>query len=175
MARTVAAVTRPSATRRPTRRRRGATSAVLVALVLLTAATVRATLVVPVRVAGESMAPTVPDGAVVWVWRPDDSAAELARGDLVVLRDPTGALALKRVVGLPGEHVGVLDAVVHLDGTALLEPYAVLDGVDGLHTAQVEVPPGHVFVLGDNRGPSVDSLTYGTVAEDRLVGRVLGG
>jgi signal peptidase I len=174
VARPVAAVALPSAPRRPPRRRRGTTTAVLLALVLLTAGTVRATLVVPVRVAGESMAPTVADGAVVWVWRPDDAAADLSRGDLVVLRDPTGALALKRVVGLPGERVSVLDAVVHLDGVALREPYALLDGADGLYTPQVEVPLGHVFVLGDNRGPSVDSLTYGAVAEGRLVGRVLG-
>lgn len=174
MARNVAVVAPPAGSRRRPGSRRSTTTAVLLVLVVLTAGVVRATLVVPVRVAGDSMEPTVQDGAVVWVWRPDDAAAAVARGDLVVLRDPTGALALKRVVGLPGERVSVLDAVVHLDGTALEEPYADLDGVDGLYAAEIPVPAGHVYVLGDNRGPSVDSLTYGPVAEDRLVGRVLG-
>lgn len=163
------------AARGRTRLGRATVTVALAVAVVLAAATVRATLVVPVRVAGDSMEPSVGHGAVVWVWRPHRTPADLDRGDLVVFRDPTGALALKRVVGLPRERVSVLDAVVHVDGRALDEPYADLEGVDGLYTAEVEVPVGHVFLLGDNRGPSVDSLTYGTVPTERLLGRVLGG
>ncbi len=69
---------------------RRARRATAVVAVLAGTALVRALVLVPVAVTGSSMAPTVHDGDVLVVLRPADTAAELDRGDLVVLHDPAG-------------------------------------------------------------------------------------
>jgi len=144
-------------------------------VVVVAAATVavRAFLLVPVGVHGESMEPTVHDGDVVVVTRTAAAADELRRGDLVVFRDPQGSLSVKRVVGLPGDRVAMLDARLTVDGEFVDEPYVDLSRIDGTYLGQVVVPAGAVFVLGDNRSRSIDSREYGPVAEGALLGRVL--
>lgn len=77
---------------------------------------------------------------------------------------------VKRVIGLPGDHVVVEDGRVSVNGTPLEEPYARLDEHDGAYT----VPDGNLFVLGDNRANSADSrsqLGYVPVAD--IVGRAV--
>ncbi|EYR62858.1 signal peptidase I [Actinotalea ferrariae CF5-4] len=153
----------------PTARRRrvvGLGAGVLALLV------VRLVLVAPVAVSGQSMTPTVDDGAVVLVALRADPAG-LGRGDVVVLRDPEGALSLKRVAGLAGDTVAILDAVLTVNGRAVDEPYLDLATVDGSFAPQVLVPGGHVYVLGDNRDRSVDSRDYGTVPLEDVLGPVL--
>jgi len=92
------------------------------------------------------------------------------RGDIVVLRDPAGdTLLIKRVVALPGETVAVRGGQVFVDGEPLEEPWAYRQG--GPDYPPTEVPPLHVFVLGDNRPHSNDSRSFGPVPIDRIVGR----
>jgi signal peptidase I len=65
------------------------------------------------------------------------------------------------------------DAVVVVDGRPIVEPYADNSHLDGVYAAPVTVAPGAYFVLGDNRGASVDSRAFGPVREDALTGRLL--
>lgn len=146
----------------------------LAALLALGVVSVRAELVAPVRVASGSMEPTLREGDVVLVDRREVRVDDLDHGDLVTFRAPDGAETLKRVVGLPGETVAVLDAVLHVDGLPVLEPYVVDPEWDGTWTAQVTVPDGTVYVLGDDRLRSVDSRDHGPVREADLDGVVLG-
>lgn len=151
-------------------------AAVAVALVLLVVGviTVRTVVVTPVRVASASMAPTLDEGDVVLVSRAAPSVTDLERGDLVVFADPRdGRRTIKRVVGLPGEEVVVLDGVLHVDGDPVAEPWVDPASVDGYYSRTFWVPEDHVFVLGDNRDNSIDSRDYGAVAADDLRGRVL--
>ncbi len=151
-------------------------AAVAVALVLLVVGviTVRTVVVTPVRVASASMAPTLDEGDVVLVSRAAPSVTDLERGDLVVFADPRdGRRTIKRVVGLPGEEVVVLDGVLHVDGDPVAEPWVDPASVDGYYSRTFWVPEDHVFVLGDNRSNSIDSRDYGAVAADDLRGRVL--
>ena len=145
---------------------------VAVGVVLLASVAVRLVLVEPLAVSGSSMEPTVRDGGVVLVGLREDPA-DLRRGDLLVLRDPEGALSLKRVAGVGGDTVVILDAVLTVNGQAVDEPYLDLATVDGSYAPQVTVPEGHVYVLGDNRTRSVDSRDYGTVPLEDVVGQVL--
>lgn len=161
--------------RRPDRRspvpgHRHAIAAGLVLLLVLLV--VRATLVVPVRVSSASMLPTFEAGDVILVSRLAPDVEELARGDLVVFRDPAGGRTLKRVVGLPGERVAILDGVLHVDGEPQEEAW-VTDPLDGYFTRALTAGEGEVVVLGDNRGNSIDSRDYGPVTEEDLLGRVL--
>ena len=95
------------------------------------------------------------------------------RGAVIVF-DATaepGLHLVKRVIGLPGEHVAVADGQVHIDGLTLAEPW-----VSG-HTfpeTEVVVPEASVWVLGDNRSQSSsDSRTIGSVALDAVGWRVV--
>ncbi len=77
---------------------------------------------------------------------------------------------VKRVIGLPGDEVVMVDGVVSVNGVELDEPYAMLDSDDGEWT----VPEGQLFVMGDNRSNSADSRsTLGYVDVDDIVGRAV--
>ena len=76
---------------------------------------------------------------------------------------------IKRVIGLPGETVELIDGVVHVDGQPLDEPYT---GPETRDFPPITVPEGHYFVLGDYRGNSRDSrFGLGTIPDDNVVGR----
>lgn len=147
--------------------------AIVAALVLGAAVVaVRTWVVEPVVVASDSMEPTVAEGSTVLVAR--WSAASVDPGQLAVIRSPDdGRSVLKRVVAVAGQTVVIRDGVVHVDEVALAEPYVDPRGVDGTFFRQVEVPAGHVYVLGDNRATSVDSRDFGPVPLDDVIGTVL--
>ncbi|MEE8391218.1 MAG: signal peptidase I [Anaerolineae bacterium] len=92
------------------------------------------------------------------------------RGDVVIVEVPGEEEPLiKRVVALSGETVEVQGGYVFINGQLLEEPWATQQG--GLNYASTLVPPLHVFVLGDNRGSSRDSRSFGPVSVDQLIGR----
>jgi signal peptidase I len=127
----------------------------------------------PMRVTSGSMSPTLVAGDHIIIdkltgrWRPP------AIGDLVVFREPgRGDLAVKRVVAVAGASVALEDGVLEIDGVPQPEPALDHRGVDSVYFGPVTVPAGSVFVLGDNRGESIDSRDYGAIRVDDLVGRV---
>lgn len=76
---------------------------------------------------------------------------------------------IKRILGLPGETVELIDGVVHVEGMPLDEPYTAAETRD---FGPVEVPDDHYFVLGDNRGNSRDSrFGLGTIPDANITGR----
>jgi signal peptidase I len=92
------------------------------------------------------------------------------RGDVVIVevagqQEPL----IKRVVGLPGETVAVRGGRVFINGQPLEEEWAVQEG--GPDCPPTQVPPHHIFVLGDNRGHSNDSRSFGPVPVDQVLGR----
>jgi signal peptidase I len=142
----------------------------LAGLVLL----VRATLLVPVRIDSASMQPTLAPGDVLLTTRTAPDVTDLERGDLVVFTSAEdGRRTIKRVVGLPGDEVVILDGLLHVDGRPVVESYAEQSLMPGYYSKTFTVPDDHVLVLGDNRGNSIDSRDYGPVAADDLTGRVL--
>lgn len=92
------------------------------------------------------------------------------RGDVVVLRlSDDSEMLIKRVVGLPGDRVEIRSGQVFINGTQLDEPYLAQPTYGDY--GPIDVPPLHVFVLGDNRGFSNDSRSFGPVPMDHIVGR----
>lgn len=134
------------------------------------------------RVYGPSMEPTITDGSLVLVDPVQPQVVGYQRGDIVILTPPGHSdefpfgTMIKRVVAVPGERVAIGDGVVTVDGRVLDEPYLPAGGA-GLWATEsfVEtiVPAGTVFVLGDHRDNSLDSLMFGAVPIDQLHGRVL--
>lgn len=113
-----------------------------------------------------------------------------ARGDVVVLTAPdTGIVLLKRVVGLPGDRVRVLDGELEVNGKLVpvedregvsyealgATPHPLsLDGGGGPGFGPVTLPRDRYLVLGDNRGNSRDGRYFGLVAGDTILGHVEG-
>ena len=124
--------------------------------------------------------------------------SEPRRGDVIVFHSPAdGVRMVKRVVGLPGETISMVDNLLYIDGqpaNIALTPAGVaggrifatekLTGVGIAHPiivtpalparrsfAPVTVPAGHYFVLGDNRDNSGDSRYFGCVPRGGITGR----
>jgi signal peptidase I len=92
----------------------------------------------------------------------------------VALRDPGDRELIKRVIGLPGETIEGREGSVRIDGRPLIEPYLGPDATTS-DFGPVEVPAGHVFVMGDNRSNSHDSRfeDIGFIDVDTIVGRAI--
>jgi signal peptidase I len=87
-----------------------------------------------------------------------------------------GGNYVKRLIGLPGETIHEDgSARLWIDGRLLDEPYvtARARAADRYRDQTWRVPAGSYFLLGDNRGDSCDSRTWGGVPRDRLVGPVM--
>lgn len=143
--------------------------AVLVALVL------RAALFQAFWIPSESMETTLLINDRVLVNKLSYKLHDVHRGDVVVFvrrDDEPGEYRdlIKRVIGLPGDTVESRDNVVYVNGAKMVEPY--LDpGITTSNFGPVVVPEDQVFVMGDNRNESYDSRNFGTIEEDRIVGR----
>ena len=113
--------------------------------------------------AGDSMSPALKNGDVVLVNRLTYQIKGPARGDIIVFR-PGGNenthYSIKRVVGLPGETVQIIDGSVYIDGEeAERDIYAADIEYAGTAEEPVELGEDEYFVIGDNTGVSDDSRT----------------
>jgi signal peptidase I len=97
------------------------------------------------------------------------------RGDIIVLHDPRqqGKDLIKRVIGLPGETIEIVDGVVYINGYRLEEPY--ITSPWGGTLPRVTIPEGEYFVMGDNRSNSLDSRSpsVGLIPEELIIGKAL--
>ncbi len=151
---------------------------VVMGIALLAAFLIRTYVLAHFVVDGTSMVTTLEDGDRVFVNKVSYRLHDPRRGDVVVLHeiDATAQRDLiKRVVGLPGETIEMRNCQVFVGGRLLIEPYldpeVVRPGNCGEDFEPLDVEDGRVFVMGDNRGGSMDSRVLGTVDEDELVGR----
>jgi signal peptidase I len=98
------------------------------------------------------------------------------RGDLVIF-DRNGTIYLKRIIAIGGDSIEITGKQVKINGTSLVEPYAMNspDDLDEDNFAATTVPPNQLFVLGDNRGASLDSRRpeLGFVPQSSALGRPL--
>jgi signal peptidase I len=140
-------------------------------LVVLLAASVVGLLPVQVmRVGSGSMAPAVDTGDLVLVV---PATGPVRRRDVVAAPHPdTGVLLVKRVVAVGGDRVALEDGVLVVDGVAVCEPSIDPARLDGVWFGPVVVPEGQLFLLGDDRGESIDSRDFGPVRASAVTGQV---
>lgn len=77
---------------------------------------------------------------------------------------------IKRVIAVGGDTVEGKDGGVYVNGRRIPEPY-LPDGTETSAFGPVQIPPGRLWVMGDNRGNSDDSRNFGTISESAVVGR----
>lgn len=122
------------------------------------------------RVEGDSMFPSLHDAEFTMVNKLIYNLHRPERGDIVVFQSPSeDEDYIKRVVAMPGETVSIENGWVIVQGLKLNEPYALDRPFDPL--PPVKVAPGHVFVLGDNRGNSADSRAFGPINVETVRGK----
>lgn len=132
-------------------------------------------------VQGSSMVPTLHAGDELIVEKVSRYFDYINRGDIITADthgldpdDPTRVI--KRVVGLPGEHVEIYDGKVFINGKELNEPYLspeVRTDIHNVKYADVTLGPDEYYCMGDNRPGSKDSRNFGPVPHKNILGKVL--
>lgn len=146
---------------------------------------VRTFLFIPIAVEGPSMEPNLVDRDHVIINKLNYQISDPKRFDVVVFHATTEKDYIKRVIGLPGETVDIIDEVlyinnepideVHLDealallgeGQKYTYDFSLTDDIPGGYEV---IPDNHLLVLGDNRDNSTDSRRLGLISYDELVG-----
>jgi signal peptidase I len=128
---------------------------------------------------------------------------DIRRGDIIVFKFPFDDHPhyVKRVIGLPGDRLRIVNGGVYVNGDLLNEPYVVRDPAyqdpygdnfppadrealqftarrewaaqlfDNVHNGELVVPANHYFAMGDNRDHSADSRYWGFVDRDSIMGK----
>ena len=127
---------------------------------------------------GDSMNPILKNGDIILVNRFKYDASAPRRGDIIVFKpngNETLHSSIKRIVGLPGETVQIIDGDIYIDGEVLKEKYKVT-GITkaGLASEEVVLAGDEFFVLGDNRESSEDSRAadVGNIKRSEIEGKV---
>ena len=143
---------------------------------------IRFFLFTPIVVDGESMMPTLEDGDRMIVNKIGYEVGEPDRFDIVVFHAPEEKDYIKRVIGLPGDHVAYKNDQLYINGEPLPEPYLDVKKEEIIEGALTEdftledytevsvIPEGYVFVMGDNRRYSKDSRMIGLVSMEEIIG-----
>ena len=124
-------------------------------------------------VRGDSMAPALRDGDIVYAVPRRLGRRPLRRGDIVVARNPmrTPDIIIKRIAGLPGDWIEC-----GADGTVSVIAESDADIMSGMDSPAPRISwvcdADEIFLIGDNRAKSVDSRKYGPLPAGAIIGRV---
>jgi len=118
---------------------------------------------------GRSMEPTYADGAFNFCWRPRFLFSAPQAGDVVIVRlAGLRVMVLKRVVATAGDTVEFRDGYLFVNGKRQEEPYVRHRGNWNLPPRTVK--PGHIYVVGDNRGMPMAEHAFGQTPVRRVKG-----
>lgn len=130
-----------------------------------------------VHVLGSSMLYTLHDNDLLVASKISYKLHDPQRGDIIVFKPPDEASRdfIKRIIGLPGERVRIVNSVIYINDQVLHEPYLPekwtynnnwpASGQDQI------ILPDQYFVMGDNRNHSSDSRTFGPITRDSILGK----
>lgn len=141
----------------------------VVVISLVTVFIIRSFIVQPFLVSGASMEPMFQDGNYLLVDEITYLFREPRRGEVIVFRYPRdpSVFYIKRIIGLPNEHIVIKENKVYINGKELKENY-----INNFTTGRVDfyLQDNEYFVMGDNRAHSFDSRSWGPINRDDIVG-----
>jgi signal peptidase I len=148
-------------------------------IAVLLALVIRTFVVQAFKIPSGSMLPTLQIGDHILVNKFLYYFTPIKRGDIIVFKFPQDESRdfIKRVIGLPGETLEIRGRQVLINGNPLSEPYAVFAdgplgrGLEREHVGPVVIPPGHLFMMGDNRDRSMDSRVWGLLDVHKVKGK----
>lgn len=126
------------------------------------------------KVPSPSMEPTIMTNDRIVYSRISSYYREPERGEVVIFKEGNQQL-IKRLIGLPGEEIDLIDGKVYIDGVELIEKAYLGEEVvtEALHDPRYEsirfpytVPEGSYFFMGDNRPGSLDSRIFGAISKE---------
>ncbi|MCA9938664.1 MAG: signal peptidase I [Anaerolineales bacterium] len=122
------------------------------------------------RIEGHSMEPTLHEGEYVLINKLSYYLDEPQRGDIIVLKFPNDESRdfIKRIIGIPGDHIEIGDGQVKVNGVTLEEPYIK---APPNYSGSWIVPADNFFVLGDNRNNSHDSHSWSFLPRRDVLGK----
>jgi signal peptidase I len=130
------------------------------------------------RVTGDSMLPNFHDGEQIVAEKVTVKFENLKRGDIVIFQHPSNPdrLIIKRVIGLPGETIKLVNGQIFINGQILKEPYLTtesptLSGNYIKDNVLYTIPTDAYIFLGDNRSNSTDSRDWGPINKNLVVGK----
>ena len=141
-------------------------------IIILVVLFIKAFIVTPIKVNGESMYKTLEESDIMILNKTAYYFNKPERFDIVVVDMPDEYL-IKRIIGLPGEHIEYINNTLYVDGKRVKENFkhGKTDDFNIEELGSNTIPENTYLVLGDNRGNSLDSRELGFIREDQLLGR----
>jgi signal peptidase I len=170
---------------------------VIVVVAIGLALLIQAFLIKPYRIPSESMEPTLDVGQRVLVSRFNYHFSTPDRGDIVVFHPPKGADSntcgvskpddepcpqptperdsvnfIKRIVAVPGDRLSIVNGHAIVNGKQQKDDFTRPCAPGTCNCPRtIKIPPGHFFMMGDNRGASDDSRFWGPVPQKWIIGQ----
>lgn len=128
------------------------------------------------QVVGNSMHSTLENGDVLVLNKIKYRFSDIKRGDIISLEYADTKYLIKRVIGLPGDTVSILDNTLYIDGKVYIENYLdeglEYDDFELSSLGYTSIPDDMYLVLGDNREDSLDSREIGLIKKTEIIGKV---
>ena len=137
-------------------------------IILMVVILIRTFIVTPIKVNGQSMYDTLNGSEIMILWRTKDiQRYDIVVADLIENGKKTDTL-IKRVYGLPGETISCEDGVIYINGKKIDDSYAYGKTDD---FGSITLGSDEYFLLGDNRGVSLDSRIFGPINKKHIDGK----
>ena len=143
---------------------------IIVAVILI-----RSFIITPVIVSGDSMRPNLHDGEAILVRKIGYNSDKIKRFDIVIIDDGEDEI-IKRIIGLPGEHISYKNNELYVNGERVEENFSFRDTED-FNLEEIcsctTIAEGSYLVLGVNRPISKDSRSIGLIKEENIKGKAI--
>ena len=136
-------------------------------IIIVVVILIRAFIITPVRVQGSSMKSTLNNGDILLLYK----LGKYNRNDIVVLKEEANnEIIIKRIIGMPGETLEIVDGSIYIDGKVIEDKHAY--GKTGDYD-KITLKDDEYFLLGDNRVVSKDSRVFGPVKKSKIRGKII--
>jgi signal peptidase I len=153
----------------------------IIALAVLVSFVVRTFVFQTFFIPSGSMEPTLQIGDRIVVSKLSVDFGTIHRGDILVFKAPAAvrtecgddvADLVKRVIGLPGDHLTSKGNTIYVNGSPLKQTWSHYEPI-GRAIGHVTVAKNHYFMMGDNEPDSCDSRYWGTVPRSNIIGKAI--